>query len=636
MGASGIQGLANPDGTTALFSGVAASQFASLTDRGSVDIPTINAPTAAALAGKQATLVSGTSLKTINSGSLLGSGDVVLQAPLVSGTTIKTINSGSLLGSGDISIQPTLVSASNIKTVNGNSLLGSGDLAVSANSNPTLVTHSDAIPLDTSGFGKSANAIVTLSADRTLTLGSSPMEGGSYEVIFQQNATGSWAVSPPGTWIKYGVDVLGNTPGARARYVFEYVSGDVIYVVVPLTGVDITPPTLSSAIVSDTNAVRIDLVWSEPINSSISAASAFAVSSGHTVTTHTYVDSTHTYLTLATPFVSGETKTLSYTQPGTNNMQDLAGNQAVNFSGTTITDNVVSPTLVSAAVANSTPSHIDLTWSKAINSTVSANTAFAVSAGHALTAHTYVDSTHSYLTTSSNFVAGETKTLSYTVPGSSKMQDTNGNLVAAFSGTAITDNVNPSAGILTYTGAISTPGSLDLNAVATTDWINAFAFGANWLRKAGSSATIVPYGSVTATPGLIGVNVSVPAGTEVRNAWTGADSGTMGPNTSDEGYNWNSDSSGAGFTITIPVATVEQICDVYIETGAGSYHVIPSLSDASATLSAFTISPGDGAYSGHRFHIKGGSSTTFVLTMYGSTTDGATNLSGTTVAVYPA
>ena len=57
-----------------------------------------------ALSGKQDTLVSGTSIKTVNSTSLLGSGDVAVQATLVSGTNIKTINNTSLLGSGNISI----------------------------------------------------------------------------------------------------------------------------------------------------------------------------------------------------------------------------------------------------------------------------------------------------------------------------------------------------------------------------------------------------------------------------------------------------------------------------------------------------------------------------------------------------
>ncbi len=54
------------------------------------------------------------------------------QDALVSGTTIKTVNSTSLLGSGNVAVQATLVSGTNIKTVNGTSLLGSGDLAVSA------------------------------------------------------------------------------------------------------------------------------------------------------------------------------------------------------------------------------------------------------------------------------------------------------------------------------------------------------------------------------------------------------------------------------------------------------------------------------------------------------------------------
>jgi hypothetical protein len=55
-----------------------------------------------ALATKQATLVSGTNIKTINSATLLDSGDIALQTPLVSGTNIKTINGTSVLGSGDI------------------------------------------------------------------------------------------------------------------------------------------------------------------------------------------------------------------------------------------------------------------------------------------------------------------------------------------------------------------------------------------------------------------------------------------------------------------------------------------------------------------------------------------------------
>ena len=62
------------------------------------------------------------------------------QATLVSGTNIKTVNSTSLLGSGNVAVQPTLVSGTNIKTINGSSILGSGNLVVSASDSAVETT----------------------------------------------------------------------------------------------------------------------------------------------------------------------------------------------------------------------------------------------------------------------------------------------------------------------------------------------------------------------------------------------------------------------------------------------------------------------------------------------------------------
>lgn len=123
---------------------------------GSSTNPVQNKVINTALGNKQATLVSGTNIKTVNSTSLLGSGDVAVQPTLVSGTNIKTINGNSLLGSGDLSVSATvdsalsssstnpvqnkvinsalnakqekLVAGTNIKNVNGYSLLGSGNI----------------------------------------------------------------------------------------------------------------------------------------------------------------------------------------------------------------------------------------------------------------------------------------------------------------------------------------------------------------------------------------------------------------------------------------------------------------------------------------------------------------------------
>lgn len=49
---------------------------------------------------------------------------------LTSHQSIKTINSTSMVGTGNVSVQPTLVSGTNIKTVNNESLLGSGNITI--------------------------------------------------------------------------------------------------------------------------------------------------------------------------------------------------------------------------------------------------------------------------------------------------------------------------------------------------------------------------------------------------------------------------------------------------------------------------------------------------------------------------
>lgn len=106
--------------------------------------------------GKQDTLVSGTNIKTVNSTSLLGSGNVSVQPTLVSGTNIKTVNSTSLLGSGNVAVQPTLVSGTNIKTINNNSILGSGNVAVQ----PTLVSGTNIKTINNNSILGSGNLTV--------------------------------------------------------------------------------------------------------------------------------------------------------------------------------------------------------------------------------------------------------------------------------------------------------------------------------------------------------------------------------------------------------------------------------------------------------------------------------------------
>jgi len=87
------------------------------------------------------------------------------QNALSSGVNIKTINSTSVLGSGNIAVQPTLVSGTNIKTINSNSLLGSGNVSVQ-----------DPITLTTTGTSGAATLVgSTLNIPQYSGGGSSPI-----------------------------------------------------------------------------------------------------------------------------------------------------------------------------------------------------------------------------------------------------------------------------------------------------------------------------------------------------------------------------------------------------------------------------------------------------------------------------
>lgn len=110
-----------------------------------------------ALDAKQATLVSGTNIKTINSTSLLGSGNVAVEPTITAGTTSQyyrgdktfqtldksAVGLSNVDNTSDVNKpvstaqataiaakQNTLVSGTNIKTINSTSLLGSGDIVI--------------------------------------------------------------------------------------------------------------------------------------------------------------------------------------------------------------------------------------------------------------------------------------------------------------------------------------------------------------------------------------------------------------------------------------------------------------------------------------------------------------------------
>lgn len=80
----------------------------------------------------QTILVSGTNIKTINGSSILGSGDLTISSSASWGGISGTLSSQTDLQTALNAKQATLTSGSNIKTINGNSVLGSGDININA------------------------------------------------------------------------------------------------------------------------------------------------------------------------------------------------------------------------------------------------------------------------------------------------------------------------------------------------------------------------------------------------------------------------------------------------------------------------------------------------------------------------
>ncbi len=105
-------------------------------------------------------------------------------------------------------------------------------------------------------------------------------------------------------------------------------------------GGDTTAPAISSRTVENATPNRIDLNYNEALDTgSVPANGDFTVSGGRTVTGVAVVGS-QVRITVNTAYANGDTITVGYT-PGTNRIQDVAGNDAPAITaGTSVTNNI--------------------------------------------------------------------------------------------------------------------------------------------------------------------------------------------------------------------------------------------------------------------------------------------------------
>jgi hypothetical protein len=281
------------------------------------------------------------------------------------------------------------------------------------------------------------------------------------------------------------------------------------------TPTDTTPPVFATAQVSNATPTVIQITMSENLANSVPPASAFAVSGGKTVSS-VAVSGLLVSLTCNSAYVNGNAITVTYTKPSSGAMlQDAAGNATLSFGPSAVTNNVaaagdtVQPTASAAAVANSTPTIVAITMSEPLDTNfVPAASAFTVG-GHTVSSVAISGSVIN-LTVSAAFVNGEAaRTVAYTQPGANNARDLAGNLLASFTGLAITNNV--AAASSGHTIAPYTAGNTVKTALAKSAADGTYTNAGSYFAPTKAMTTPASYFNITP---------NVAAGTNVRCGWS--------------------------------------------------------------------------------------------------------------------
>jgi uncharacterized repeat protein (TIGR02059 family) len=205
-------------------------------------------------------------------------------------------------------------------------------------------------------------------------------------------------------------------------------------------------PVYVSSAISTTAPSLLEMTYNTTLANIIPATSAFSVlvnSAARTVNT-VAISGAKVQLTLASPVVSGDVVTVSYTKPAANPLQTASAGLAASISAQPVTNAVTTslPTYVSSAVANATPSLLEMTYNTTLANILPAASAFSVlvNSGARTVSSVAISGSKVQLTLASPVVYGDIITVAYTKPASNPLQGTNGGQAVSLTSKTVTNN----------------------------------------------------------------------------------------------------------------------------------------------------------------------------------------------------
>ena len=308
-----------------------------------------------------------------------------------------------------------------------------------------------------------------------------------------------------------GLTYNGNAPDLGS---FEYQSGPIIYV-----------PVYQSSVVENASPSIIVITYNSTLANIIPAVSAFSVtvnSIARPVTSVAISEST-VRLTLASPITYGDIIAITYTRPSVNPVQTPSGGLAVSGSDQHVTNKVstVDPVCISSAIANATPSLLEMTYNLALSNIVPSAAAFKVTVNSVArtVSSVSVSGTKVQLTLSSPVIYGDVVTVSYTKPSTNPLQTSTGGQAASIAAQAVTNNVSSVNPLYLSSGIEnSTPTLLDMTF--NTNLANVIPAASSFSVTVNSSARTVNAVTVSGTKVSLTLSSAVVYGDIVRVSYT--------------------------------------------------------------------------------------------------------------------